>query len=236
MRVPNHLAVIIDGNRRFAQKHGMNIWEGHRQGAEKLEKFLEWCFELNIPQVSVYVLSTENLKRSKRELRKLFKLFRKMFKRWEHETKICEKYKVEVRVRFCGDLKRLPKDMNKTMKKIMKKTEKYNDKILNILIAYGGKLEITQAIKNIIKEYLKKRTEGKNMKITPELVEKYLWIKTPVDLLIRTGGMHRLSNFLPWQTVYAELYVTDTLWPEFTRKELLKAIKWFNNTKRNFGK
>jgi len=113
----------------------------------------------------------------------------------------------------------------------MRKTEKYNKKFLNILIAYGGRYELTNAIKNLVGHVLKKR-----IKITEKTIEENLLISGDVDLVIRTGGMSRLSNFLPWQTTYAELYVTQVLWPDFTKKDLIKAIKWFNNMKRNFGK
>jgi undecaprenyl diphosphate synthase len=113
----------------------------------------------------------------------------------------------------------------------MRKTENYNKKFLNILIAYGGRYELTNAIKNLVSHALRKR-----IKITEKTIEDNLLISGDVDLVIRTGGMPRLSNFLPWQTTYAELYVTKVLWPDFTKRDLIKAIKWFNNVKRNFGK
>lgn len=231
MIVPNHLGMILDGNRRWARARGMAGWMGHRYGAEKLNRFLNWCLELNIPQVSIFTLSTENLeKRSQKEISELFKLFKEYFKKWEEKGSIFDKY--EVRVRFCGDFKRLPKDLVKIMEKIMQKTAKYQKKILNVLIAYGSHFELTEAFKKIATKIL---ASGR-IQITPKDIEKNLLVPTPIDLLIRTGGMHRLSNFLLWQAAYAEIYVTKTLWPDFSKKELIKAIKWFNSVQRNFGR
>jgi tritrans,polycis-undecaprenyl-diphosphate synthase [geranylgeranyl-diphosphate specific] len=230
MIIPKHVAVILDGNRRWAANHNLKSWEGHRYGAETFDKFLDWCIELNIEQVSAYVLSSENLNRSRREVVELLKLLKHELDRFETErgAKI-DKY--EIRVRFCGDFSRLPESLVRIMRRIMKKTEKYNKKFLNILIAYGGRYEITTAIKNIVADAIRKR-----VKVTEKTIEENLLISGDVELVIRTGGMSRLSNFMPWQTTYAEFYVTKTLWPDFTKNDLIKAIKWFSDTKRNFGK
>jgi tritrans,polycis-undecaprenyl-diphosphate synthase [geranylgeranyl-diphosphate specific] len=230
MIIPNHIAVILDGNRRWATQHNLKPWEGHKHGAETFDKFLDWCLELNVPKVSAYVLSMENLNRPKRELLEILHLLKMELDKLENEKapKI-EKY--EIKIRFCGDFSRLPNSLVAIMKRIMKNTEKYNKKLLNILIAYGGRYELTNVIKNLVKKALKKR-----IKITEKTIEENLLISGDVDLVIRTGGMSRLSNFMPWQTTYSELYITDTLWPDFSKEELIKAIKWFNNVKRNFGK
>lgn len=228
--LPNHLAVIIDGNRRWAKKHGKQPWEGHRYGVENLEKFLNWCFDLNLHQVSVYVLSTENLNRSKREVEELFRLAKEAFKRYEKEGSFLDKY--EIKVKFAGDFKKLPKDLVEIINKVMKRTAKYQKKVLNILIAYGGRFEITQAMKKIAKKVL----ESGRIEITEKDIEKNLLVNEPVDLVIRTGGYNRLSNLMIWQTAYAELYTTKTLWPDFSKKELMKAIKWYSSIKRNFGR
>lgn len=228
--LPNHLAVIIDGNRRWAKKHGKQLWEGHRYGIENLEKFLNWCFDLNLHQVSVYVLSTENLNRSKREVEELFRLAKEAFKRYEKEGSFLDKY--EIKVKFAGDFKKLPKDLVEIINKVMKRTAKYQKKVLNILIAYGGRFEITQAMKKIAKKIL----ESGRIEITEKDIEKNLLVNEPVDLVIRTGGYNRLSNLMIWQTAYAELYITKTLWPDFSKKEFMKAIKWYSSIKRNFGR
>lgn len=228
--IPNHVGIILDGNRRWAKRHDMKPWQGHREGAKNFEKFIDWCLELNISQISAYVLSTENLNRPKREVNEILRLLKEHLDRLENEKMyLFDKY--EVKIRFHGDLKKLPKPLVKIMNRIMKRTEKYDKKILNILIAYGGKFELTEVIKNIARQVI--RSGG--IQITKKTIEENLLISGDVDLIIRTGGVYRLSNFLPWQTAYAEMYVTKTLWPDFKKRNLIKAIKWFDNVKRNFG-
>ena len=219
--MPNHIGIILDGNRRWAKKHGLSPWEGHREGAKTFEKFINWCLELNIPQISAYVLSTENLNRPKREVNEILRLLKEYLDKLENEKKD-----------IFGNFKKLPKSLVKIMNRIMRRTEKYDKKILNILIAYGGKYELTKAIKNIAEKILR----SGRIRITKKDIEENLLISGDVDLVIRTGGNYRLSNFLLWQTAYAEIYVTKTLWPDFKKRNLIKAIEWFNNVKRNFGK
>jgi tritrans,polycis-undecaprenyl-diphosphate synthase [geranylgeranyl-diphosphate specific] len=231
MKVPNHLAIILDGNRRWAKKHNLPPWIGHRKGAEKLEEILKFCLELKIPCVSVYVLSTENLNRPKRELKEIFKLLYEYLEKWERgEAGFLDKY--EVKVRFIGDLNRLPKKLVRLMGKIMQKTAKYQKRVFNMLIAYGSHFELAYVVKKIAEKIMKKG----RIEITERDIETNLLVPVPVDLVIRTGGRSRLSNFLLWQVGYAELYFTETLWPDFTKEELIKAIKWFNSVKRNFGR
>jgi len=230
MIIPKHVAVILDGNRRWAKKHNLKPWEGHKYGVQTFDKFLDWCLELNVQQVSAYVLSSENLNRSRREVVEILKLLKRELDRFETE-RAAKIDKYEIRVRFCGDFSRLPRSLVKIMRRIMRKTEKYNKKFLNILVAYGGRYELTNAIKNLVGKVIQKR-----IKITEKVIEESLLISGDVDLVIRTGGMIRLSNFLAWQTAYAELYFTKVLWPDFTKNDLIKAIKWFNNQKRNFGR
>jgi len=230
MQIPNHIALIPDGNRRWATKRSLDIWLGHEEGSKTIDKFLHWCLELNIPQVSLWALSTENLNRPKRELTKIFELMCKFMEKYLDDGEIFDKY--EVRVKFFGDLKRLPRKLIILMEKLMKKTAKYRKKLLNIMVAYGGKFEITSAFKNIAEKVLK---TGR-IQITQKTIEKNLFVSSPIDLVIRTGGMSRLSNFFLWQTAYAEMYVTNTLLPDFTKRELVKAIKWYNSVQRKFGK
>jgi undecaprenyl diphosphate synthase len=209
----------------------MPPWKGHWFGVKKLEKFLKWCLELNIPQVSIYTLSTENLKRSKRELDELFKIFYTYLDKWERgEADFLKKYRVKIR--FVGDLERLPPKLVKLMGKIMQKTARYQKRIINFLIAYGGRFEITQAVKALAEECIK---TGK-IEITEKDVEKKLLVKEPVDLLIRTGGEKRLSNFLPWQTTYSELIFLKKYWPDFEKRDLIRCIQEFNRRERRFGK
>jgi len=231
MPVPNHLAVVLDGNRRWAKAHGMLPWMGHRYGAETVEKLFDWYLELNVPQLSIWVGSTENLtNRPRREVKELLKVYYDFCKTWENKQPLLDKY--EVRVRFIGDLSRLPKRLLKIMGRLMQRTAKHQKKFLNVMINYGGKTELLHVMKKIAAKIIK---AGK-VQVTEKDVEGSLWVQSPVDLIIRTGGHSRLSNFFLWQAAYAEIYVTDTLWPDFTKRELIKAIKWFNGTKRNFGR
>jgi undecaprenyl diphosphate synthase len=231
MEVPNHLGIIIDGNRRWARARDMASWKGHWAGIENLEKRLDDCLKLGIPEVSVYALSTENLKRPKRELDELFKIFYHYLDKWEKEKDgFLDKY--QVKVRFIGDLGKVPPKLVKLMGKVMQKTAKYQKRVLNLLIAYGSKFEIKEVIKAIARKIIR----AGRVSVTERDIEANLLVKTPVDLVIRTGGTSRLSNFLLWQASYAELFVTNTLWPDFSKKELIKAIKWYNKQKRNFGK
>lgn len=229
--IPTHIAVVLDGNRRWAAEHDLKPWEGHRYGAKKFEDFLDWCLELGIPRVSAYVLSTENLNRPKREVDEILRLLQEYLEKLEKEKmSLLDKY--EVKVKFCGDFRKLPPSLVKVMKRIMKRTEKYSKKVLNLLVAYGGRFELTEAVKKIIKTAMK----AGRIQITEKTIDKNLLVSGEVELVIRTGGMQRLSNLLPWQTTYAEIYVTKTLWPDFTKEELIRAIKWFNSVKRNFGR
>ena len=217
-------------NRRWARKRGMLPWMGHRAGVKRFEDVLKWCLELGIPHISAYVLSTENLKRSKREVDEILKVAFDWLNRWEKEKTIFDKY--EVKVRFVGDLSKLPPKLVRLMGRIMQKTAKYQKYALNILIAYGSHFELTEVVKRIVEKVLR----NGHIEISEKEINKNLLVPVPVDLVIRTGGMSRLSNFLLWQAAYAEIYVTETLWPDFSKQELIKALEWFKQQKRNFGK
>ncbi|MFQ6080342.1 MAG: polyprenyl diphosphate synthase [Candidatus Bathyarchaeia archaeon] len=227
LNVPKHLALIPDGNRRWALKHNLQPWEGHKFGAEKIEALLNWCLELKIPQVSVYVLSTENLNRPKIEVREVFRLLKQHLLRWEKRDFLS---KYDIRVRFFGDFYKIPQPLIRVMSRLMEKTSTYQKSVLNLLVAYSGRYEILEMVKKVVGKL------GSRIEITPKLIEENLLISTPVDLVIRTGGEHRLSNLLLWQTAYAEIYVTETLLPDFTRNDFLRAIEWYSDRRRRFGK
>jgi tritrans,polycis-undecaprenyl-diphosphate synthase [geranylgeranyl-diphosphate specific] len=231
LQMPNHLAIIPDGNRRWARAHGMQPWMGHRYGAQKFEKVFEWCLELNVPQLSVWAGSTENLiRRSPKEVKELLKVYYDFCKIWESKQPLLDKY--EVRVRFIGNLDKLPKKLLKIMGRLMQRTANHQKKVLNIMVNYGGETEMLDVVKRIAIKMVKLG----RVQVSKKDIEKNLWVAEPVDLIIRTGGTHRLSNFLMWQSAYAEMYVTNTLWPSFSKRELVKAIKWYNKTQRNFGR
>ncbi len=229
MNVPNHIAFILDGNRRWAQKHRLSLF-GHKQGGKKFEDVLDWCLKLGVPHVSAYVLSTENLNRPKKELDEIFKVAFDFLKNWEKEKTIFDKY--EVNVRFVGDLGKLPPKLVKLMGRIMRRTAKYQKRALNILVAYGSRFELT----NVMRKVAEKAIKTGHIEITEKEINKNLLVPVPIDLLIRTGGMQRLSNFMLWQASYAELIFLDTLWPDFTKKDLIWCIKEYNRRQRKFGK
>jgi len=204
---------------------------GHRKGAKNFENFLTWCYDLNVPQVSAYLLSTENLNRPQREVEELLKIYQNYLEKLlSKKSGFLDKY--QVRVKFAGDLERLPPKLVRLMEKIMEKTAKYQKKVLNLLIAYGSHFELTEAMKKIAKKVI----ETGSIEITEKDIEANLLVPMPVDLIIRTGGMSRLSNLLLWQTSYAELIFLEKLWPDFTKKDLIWCIKEFNRRQRNFGK
>ncbi len=228
MILPNHIGLIPDGNRRWARKNGLSIFKGHEVGAKNIENFIKWCIELGIKKVSIYILSTENLKnRSKEEINHLLNLLNNYLQRWKQGEFYEFLKKYEIQINIFGNYFALPKSLVNLFFEIMEKTKKYKNFIINLLIAYGGTYEILQAIKRMIKN---------NVRITEKNLRKFLFVKDDVDLIIRTGGFSRLSNFLPLQSTYAEIYVTKKYWPEFTKRDLIKALKWYSNIQRNFGK
>ena len=231
MQVPNHLALVLDGNRRWARARGMPSWMGHLKGGlPEGDNVLQWCLELGIPQISMWVLSTENLDRPKKEVEAILEAVYRGLEIMEKKQSILDKY--EVNVRFIGDLSRLPPKMLKIIGKIMQKTANFQKKFLNVMIAYGSHFELTETFKKIAEKVMKTGI----ITITAKDIEQNLLVPTPVDLVIRTGGMNRMSGFMMWQSAYAEIYFTKTLWPDFTKKELIKAIKWYNSVQKNFGR
>lgn len=226
--IPSHIAIIMDGNRRWARRKGLPDIKGHQAGADALEKVVEEAAKLGIKTITVYALSTENIKeRAKREVLGLFDLMKRGY-----NTKLKKMMKNGVRVDVLGQLEGLPTVIKKIIEEV-KKTYIKNESIrLNIALNYGGKTELIDAIKGLIKQGIKVD------KLNEELVSKHLYTGGQHDpeLVIRTGGRIRLSNFLLWQTAYSELYFTEVLWPDFTPEELRKAVSWYQNQQRNFGK
>jgi len=231
--IPKHIGIIMDGNRRYAKKLGLDPKIGHIFGAKKLEEVLKWCLELGIREVTLYAFSTENFKRAQDEIEHIFNLMKSKLRELEKSELI---HKNEVQVRFIGKLELLPDDLRILMKKIEDLTRNYNKHRLNIAVAYGGRSEIVDAIRNIVKDTLKGRIKTED--ITEDTISKYLYTKDSLDpdLIIRTSGEERLSNFLIWQSAYSELYFVDTLWPEFTKLDFLLAIRSYQKRERRFGK
>lgn len=227
-KIPSHIAIIMDGNRRWARAHNLPDIKGHEKGAEALEKVVDAAEVLGVQTITVYALSTENIKeRAKREVFGLFDIFRKGY-----HSRLKKMMKKGVRVTILGELEGLPKTIRMIIDRI-KKTYIKNESIkLNIALNYGGKKELVEAIKDIVK------TGIEVGKINEKIIEKHLYTSGQSDpeLVIRTGGRSRLSNFLLWQTAYSEFYFTKTLWPDFSPSELKKAILWYQEQGRNFGK
>ena len=229
--VPRHVGIIIDGNRRFAKRLMLKPWKGHEWGAKKFEKLLDWFRELDIKELTIYMLSLENFNRPKREFDYLMNLFRKEFDKYKNDARI---YKNKIRINAIGRLWMLPKDLQKKAKDIMEKTKKHKNYIVNIALAYGGRAEVVDAARKIA-EKVKKGKLNVN-KINEKVFSDNLYMKDEPDLIIRTGE-NRLSGFLPWQSTYSEIiFLPDVMWPEFDKKHLVECIEEFKNRKRRFGK
>jgi len=235
--MPSHIGIILDGNRRWARMHGLKPWQGHRAGAKRVEELLNWCLELGIRTITLYAFSTENFKRSKREVEELMKLFKEELKRLK-ESDVIRKHKVRVKV--IGRLELLPPDVRELAREVEEATKGYSEHYLNIAIAYGGRAEIVDAVRKVARDVKAGLIEPEE--IDEELFESYLYtshlpeaVKDP-DLIIRTSGEERLSGFLLWQSAYSELCFIDVLWPEFRRIDLLRAIRTYQGRQRRFGR
>lgn len=227
---PEHIAIIMDGNRRWARENNLEIKEGYKKGAENLEKIAKYCNNIGIKYLTVYAFSTENWKRSKEEVGALMILLQNYLndfsKRVDTEN---------IKIKVLGDISVLSKGMQNSINKAIERTKENTGLTLNIAFNYGGRAEITSAIKQIAEEI--KNNNIKIEDINEELISNYLYTKgqPDPDLLIRTSGELRTSNFLPWQIAYTEFYFDNKYWPEFSEEDLLKAIKSYEVRNRKFG-
>jgi tritrans,polycis-undecaprenyl-diphosphate synthase [geranylgeranyl-diphosphate specific] len=236
LKIPEHVGIVPDGNRRLAKRLLKKPWKGHEWGVEKIKDILDWCKELGTRVVTVYLLSLENLeKRPKKELDYLFGLARKEIKGILTDNRHIV-HRNKVRVRFFGRLDLLPEDLQKDMVMASEKTKRYSDYYLNLAIAYGGRQEIVDAAKRMAEDARTDRI--KTSAINEEMLRGYFWTNgfPDPDLIIRTGGERRLSNFLPFQSTYSELVFLDKFWPEFEKKDFFGAVKEFGERDRRFGK
>lgn len=224
VKIPYHLGIIIDGNRRWARENGLSTFEGHRRGLKKIKEAIKWCKDRGVKILTFFVFSTENWKRSKTEVGYLMKLAQEIM-----ENYVKEAHKEKIKIRIIGQKEKLPKSLQKAIKKAEELTSGSKEITVNFALSYGGRLEITEAIKNIIKKRIPPE------KITEEVISENLWT-SDLDLLIRTGKEQRLSNFLIWQVAYSELYFTKKYWPEFTEKDLDIALLDYTHRQRRFGK
>lgn len=223
--IPETIGIIMDGNRRYAKEKGFPISVGHFQGFQKLKEVLRWSSEKNIKHVIAYAFSTENWKRDPSEVDALMNLFRSAISELNNSFK-----KTVRRIHFIGDIKKFPKDLYQSMKDVEKKEGDKDGIELHLAVSYGGRSEIVEAIKNIKKSDLSKVDE---LYISKKL---YTGKIPDPDLILRTGGEVRLSNFLLWQSAYSELFFINTLWPAFTKAEFASILDEYGRRKRNFGK
>jgi len=232
---PEHIAVILDGNRRWALKKCMEPWVGHYHGAERVEDLLEWCLELGVKSITLYAFSTENFQRSREEVERLMELFEKKLDQLISDERI---HKNRVRVKVIGRINLLPDRLIRKIRQVEEVTKDYEDHFLNIALAYGGRAEIVDAARKLAERVA--RGELSPSDINEEAVEKHLYTahlpKQDPDLIIRTSGEERLSGFLLWQCAYSELCFLDVYWPEFRKIDLLRAVRTYQRRRRRFGR
>jgi tritrans,polycis-undecaprenyl-diphosphate synthase [geranylgeranyl-diphosphate specific] len=234
--VPNHIAVIMDGNRRMATKILRdNPTKGHYIGAKKVREFIKWCIDLNIKIITLYSFSLENFNRSKHEVDELMNLFEREFRDIADDEQV---HKHRIHIRAIGRLELLPENVKEAIKYAEERTKDYDNYYVNIAIAYGGQQELVDAVKKIAKKI--KNNEMDVEDITMETISNHLYtahLPYPnPDLIIRTSGEERISNFLIWQSSYSELYFCETYWPQFRKIDFLRSIRDYQNRKRRFGK
>lgn len=235
--LPRHIGLILDGNRRYARELGLtDFLEGHRLGADKLGQVLDWLEELQIRIITIYVLSTENLARPPEELTRLLELIEAKMRAVAVEPKIHQK---GVRVRAVGQLELLPQSLQAAIVEAQAATHAYDNFYLNIAVGYGGRQEIADAVKQLLRDHARQHASLEEIadEITPEAIGKYLYMYDlpDPDLIIRTSGEVRLSGFLLWQSAYSEFYFCDAYWPAFRKIDLLRAIRSYQQRKRRFG-
>ena len=222
-KVPRHIGFIMDGNGRWAKLRGKSRSYGHKKGADVIEEVVSACFDEGVEAVSLYAFSTENWSRPKEEIDTIFDLLEKFLRRYENKL-----VNERIRLIISGDLSEISEKLRNRSISVMKNTERFVGKILNIAINYGGRAEIVRAAKLLAEA---------GEPITEENLAGRLYTTglPDIDLVVRTSGESRLSNFFLWQCAYAELYFTDVLWPDFGTEELKKALEWFAGRKRRFG-
>lgn len=233
--MPNHIAIILDGNRRWAKRNLIMKLEGHFRGADAVEKLLDWCEELNIKIITLYVLSAENLSRQDNELDYLYDLINERLQKLYNDPRI---HKNHMKVKAIGSVELLPDFLKEILNKLEETTKDYDNHYLNIAIAYGGQNELVDAIKKIgsrIKDGSLDVNEIDKDVIESSLYTSHLPQSSP-DMILRTSGEKRLSGFLLWQSAYSELVFMDIYWPEFRKIDLMRAIRTFQKRGRRLGK
>lgn len=224
--IPKHIAVIMDGNGRWAKKQQMPRSFGHEMGLKSLNRLIKYCVEFGIKNLTVYAFSTENWKRPKSEVLNLIKLFEKSIDDYQDSL-----LKNNIRFNLFGDITRFSKSLQNKINSLTKLTKNNHLLTFNLAANYGSRAEIINAVNELIK------TKPK-LKVTEKTFADYLYSKGSgdVDLIIRTGGQKRMSNFMLWQASYAEIFFSNKLWPDFEKKDFLRSLSFFADQKRNYGK
>lgn len=233
--MPNHLALILDGNRRWARKSLNLPSAGHHRGADAVERLLDWCEELDIRIVTLYVLSSENLERGDDELEYLYEMIEARLQKLYDDPRI---HRTRMRVKWMGRIEVLPESIRVILRKLDKATAGYDGHFLNIAIAYGGQDELVDAVRKIGRKIQEGKLGAEDVdkdEIESNLYTSHLPQSSP-DMILRTSGEKRLSGFLLWQSAYSELIFMDIFWPEFRKIDLMRAIRMFQRRKRRIGK
>lgn len=232
-RIPKHIAIILDGNRRFADERGMNRFDGHIFGAKKLEEVVGWCQELGIKHITVYAFSTENFNRDDEEVKMLMDLLAKKFREVAEDSRV---HKYRIRIKAMGNLRALPEKVQRAIDEAQEATRTYDGHTLNIAVGYGGRAELAEAVRKICDSIKSGDLNPKD--VDENLIGNYLYtagLPDP-DLIIRTSGEERLSGFMLWQSAYSELYFCEANWPAFSKVDFLRAIRTYQGRGRRFGK
>lgn len=230
--MPRHVAVIMDGNRRYASEMEMVLHEGHVRGKDKLEEMLDWCLLLGIRVLTVYAFSTENLRRGKAEVQKLMQLLEENFRKAGDDERV---HRHGIRIKAIGQLEILPDGVRKAIEYAEERTKNYTNYSYNIAVAYGSRQEIIQAVRRIAE--LVRKGDVSVEEIDEDMVSRYLYTNglPDPDLVLRTSGEERISNFLLWQSAYSELYFSDVYWPTFSFVDFLRAVRSYQLRQRRFG-
>ncbi|WP_290225609.1 isoprenyl transferase [Corynebacterium confusum] len=231
---PKHVAIMADGNRRWAREAGFtDISHGHRQGAKKIGEMISWCADTEVEVVTIYLLSTENLKRQEAEVKLLFDIISDVVETLSTGDLGCQ-------VRLVGHLDLLPDRVVERMRQAAEKTQDNSGVIVNVAVGYGGRQEIVDAVQDLVRAEAAQGTTAEEMaeRVTAESISHHLYTKglPDPDLVIRTSGEQRLSGFLLWQAAYSEIWFTDTYWPAFRKLDFLRALRDYSQRSRRFGK
>jgi len=231
---PEHIAIILDGNRRWAMDKALKIWSGHEKGAERVEKLIDWCLKLSVKSITLYAFSTENFNRSKDEVAEIMRIACENLQKIVTDERI---HKNRIRVKVIGRVNLLPEDLQQVINDVERTTRNYDEHFLNFAFAYGGRAEIADAARKIAEEVHDGKLDPE--KVDEMVLEQHLYTshlpKQDPDLIIRTSGEERLSGFLLWQSAYSELCFLDVYWPDFRFIDLLRAVRTFQKRKRRFG-